>query len=311
MHIEHLKIRCPQLVETLDFTTYATANSTHTKLKGENRMKNISLSIVTIMIIQVVRFQFHRVKTLSLFCLCVTTFISFLSNATERQFVDVVKHVSNSTLAIAIEAPIKHNSPKLLGTGFVVGDGSYVITNYHVVSKILDPAIVEHYVVLSGEGTRVKKVKAEIEKIDPKHDLALLRINEKLKPLSLAQSTLLPPGIEVAFTGFPIGAVLGLYPATHRGYISAITPDAIPARNADELTIAMMKRLDSTTLIYQLDAVAYPGNSGSPVFDPKTGSVIGVINKVLVKDTKESALSSPTGISYAIPVEHVVNLLSQ
>ncbi|WP_334031629.1 S1 family peptidase [Alteromonas sp. P256] len=274
-------------------------------------MKNISLSIVTIMIIQVVRFQFHRVKTLSLFCLCVTTFISFLSNATERQFVDVVKHVSNSTLAIAIEAPIKHTSPKLLGTGFVVGDGSYVITNYHVVSKILDPAIVEHYVVLSGEGTRVKKVKAEIEKIDPKHDLALLRINEKLKPLSLAQSTLLPPGIEVAFTGFPIGAVLGLYPATHRGYISAITPDAIPARNADELTIAMMKRLDSTTLIYQLDAVAYPGNSGSPVFDPKTGSVIGVINKVLVKDTKESALSSPTGISYAIPVEHVVNLLSQ
>ena len=73
----------------------------------------------------------------------------------------------------------------------------------------------------------------------------------------------------------------------------------------------MMKRLDSTTLIYQLDAVAYPGNSGSPVFDPKTGSVIGVINKVLVKDTKESALSAPTGISYAIQVSHVIDLMSR
>jgi len=71
-----------------------------------------------------------------------------------------------------------------------------------------------------------------------------------------------------------------------------------------------MQRLDSVSLIYQLDAIAYPGNSGSPMYDPKSGEVIGVINKVLVKDTKESALSSPTGISYAIPVKYVHKLIS-
>lgn len=224
-------------------------------------------------------------------------------------FPAIVKNVSNSTLAIAIDAPIKHASPRILGTGFVVENGEYAITNYHVVSQILDPTIVEHYVVLTGKGVKVEKIRATIEKIDLKHDLALLKLNKKLTPLLLANSEIQSPGTSIAFTGFPIGAILGLYPATHRGYISAITPDAIPATNSNQLTAAMMQRLDTVSLIYQLDAIAYPGNSGSPVYNPETGKVIGVINKVLVKDTKESALSSPTGISYAIPIKHVSALL--
>ncbi|NDW14314.1 trypsin-like serine protease [Alteromonas genovensis] len=233
------------------------------------------------------------------------------SKPDRHNFPFIVKAISESTLAIAIEAPIKYSTPKIQGTGFVVGDGSYAITNYHVVSDVLDPSIVEHFVVLSGRGTKVRKIKATLEKIDPQHDLALLKLDEKLTAVHLSTEALLPPGSEVAFTGFPIGAILGLYPATHRGYISAITPDAIPAHNSNQLTSRMLARIENPSLIYQLDAVAYPGNSGSPVYDPTTGDIIGVINKVLVKDTKESALSAPTGISYAIPVRHVLNLMSK
>ena len=225
-------------------------------------------------------------------------------------FTTIVKIVSEGTVAIAIDAPIKHSSPRVLGTGFVVADGLFAVTNYHVVSEDLDPTIVENYVVLSGEGSVVKKIKVEVLKIDPKHDLALLKLDSQLKPLELGNEELILPGSEIALTGFPIGAILGLYPATHRGYISAITPDAIPAMNSNQLTLAMMNRLKSVSLIYQLDATAYPGNSGSPMYDPKSGEVVGVINKVLVKDTKESALSSPTGISYAIPVKYVHKLIS-
>ena len=252
------------------------------------------------------------------FPLIILVFVHFcglgnVANAehSDANFPNVVKKLTSSTLAIAIDAPIKHASPRIVGTGFVVVDGNYAITNYHVVSEVLDPTIVENYVVLAGQGKVIKKVKATIDKIDPAHDLALLKLESTLTPATLSTAELLPAGTSIAFTGFPIGAILGLYPATHRGYISAITPDAIPAKNSDQLTVKMMRRLSDSSLIYQLDAVAYPGNSGSPVYNTDSGEVIGVINKVLVKDTKESALSSPTGISYAIPVKYVLDLLAR
>jgi len=75
--------------------------------------------------------------------------------------------------------------------------------------------------------------------------------------------------------------------------------------------VDMLARLENADLIYQLDATAYPGNSGSPLYLPKTGEVIGVINKVFITGGKESAISTPTGISYAIPVKHVHALLNR
>ncbi len=231
------------------------------------------------------------------------------SVSAEQHFTDVVKNVTQSVVAIGIYTPLEQNGNKVLGTGFVVDDGKKVITNYHVVSQLLDPTIVQHYVVIHGSGRDVKAIKATVEKIDPVHDLALLTFDDALAALKLADSKLLVPGQDVAFTGFPLGAAIGLYPATHKGIVSAITPDAIPAQNADQLTVSMLKRLKEPELVYQLDAIAYPGNSGSPVYDPKNGSIVGVINKVFVSQGKESALSTPTGISYAIPVKHVHALL--
>jgi S1-C subfamily serine protease len=60
---------------------------------------------------------------------------------------------------------------------------------------------------------------------------------------------------------------------------------------------------------FQLDATAYPGNSGSPVFELGKGRVIGVINSVLIKETREATLSEPTGITYAIPAKYIKPLL--
>ena len=48
-----------------------------------------------------------------------------------------------------------------------------------------------------------------------------------------------------------------------------------------------------------------PGNSGSPLYDTETGEVIGIINMVFVKGTKEAALSQPSGISFAVPRAHL------
>ena len=79
-------------------------------------------------------------------------------------------------------------------------------------------------------------------------------------------------------------------------------------------------QLDATTLrrlknepyeVLQLDATAYPGNSGSPLYEPDTGRVIGVINKVFVQESKETILEKPSGITYAIPVRYVQALLER
>ena len=45
-------------------------------------------------------------------------------------------------------------------------------------------------------------------------------------------------------------------------------------------------------------------------FDPASGEVLGVMNMVFVKSTKENVLSDPSGISYAIPVEYLQRLLA-
>ena len=61
--------------------------------------------------------------------------------------------------------------------------------------------------------------------------------------------------------------------------------------------------------VYQLDGTSYPGNSGGPLFEMEKGEVIGIINMEFVKGTKESALSQPSGISFAIPVVYLQELL--
>ena len=73
----------------------------------------------------------------------------------------------------------------------------------------------------------------------------------------------------------------------------------------------VLRQLQQPFLIYQLDGTAYPGNSGSPVYSVVDGTVVAVINMVYVKQTKESVLSNPSGISYAIPSRHLRALLAR
>lgn len=223
----------------------------------------------------------------------------------------LIKQVQPSIVGIALYTPLESKTPQLLGTGFVVGNGRYIVTNYHVVAKVLDPSIVQHYVALAGKGAEPKTYKIDTVAIDPVHDLAILSTQAQLPSLTIASDRFIDEGSDIFFMGFPIGAILGLYPATHQGIIAAIAPDINPARNANELTIQMLSRLKQPFMIYQLDATAYPGNSGSPVFNRENGEVIAVINKVFVSAGKESALTNPSGISYAIPVKHLRKLAKE
>ena len=74
----------------------------------------------------------------------------------------------------------------------------------------------------------------------------------------------------------------------------------------------MINRIrDSAYNVFQLDGTAYPGNSGSPLYDPGDGTVYGIINSVFVQGTRESAISRPSGITYAIPGRYIHELLQR
>jgi serine protease Do len=149
--------------------------------------------------------------------------------------------------------------------------------------------------------------------VDSGTDLALLKIKgPPLPALKLGEFDRVREGQSVLFTGFPIGSVLGLFAATHRGMVAAITPIAIPPPMAAQLDARVARRLTTGSIpVLQLDATAYPGNSGSPVYDPESGEVLGIINMVFVKGTKETVLSQPSGITYAIPATHLQTLLAK
>ncbi|MCG7495323.1 serine protease [Vibrio sp. Of7-15] len=224
---------------------------------------------------------------------------------------DTIDKIRHSVVGVGTYNKLSSPRATLLGTGFAIHNGRYVATNAHVVPKELKKSQKEKLVIFIRENNKVATYVANLVTRDDTHDLAILKLeNKKLPPFSISGKTV-REGELYAFTGFPIGAILGLYPVTHRGIISSITPIAIPARNVKELTTAQLKRLKKPYFIYQLDATAYPGNSGSPVYDPATGQVIAVINKTFVKQSKEAVLTDPSAITYAIPVQYLNDLLKK
>jgi len=220
---------------------------------------------------------------------------------------DTIERIKPSIVVVGTYK--KTNSPQfvLRGTGFVIGNGNLIATNAHVVPESGDsdaPVLVIQARNANGE-TQIRR--AVLVNRDRNHDLAVLKIEGTALPaLKLRSSDTVREGQLIAFTGFPIGGALGFSPVTHRGMVSSITPIVLPGSNAQQLNEKVIHRIKNGTFnIFQLDATAYPGNSGSPVFDQESGEVIGVINMVFVKGTKESALSHPSGITYAIPVNYL------
>lgn len=225
---------------------------------------------------------------------------------------DTIQRIKSSVVAVGTFMPTRNPRAVFLGTGFAVLDGRQIITNAHVVNKELDAQHLEQFAVFFRQGKQEMMQLAELIKTDEAHDLAILRLFDgKLPALEIGNSDQVIEGELYAFTGYPMGMVLGLYPVTHRGIISAVSPNAIPVLASSQLNLNMLKKLEAPYDVFQLDATAYPGNSGSPLYDYETAKVIGIINKVFVQGSKENAMTHPSGISYAIPAQHIKRLLDE
>lgn len=195
------------------------------------------------------------------------------------------------------------------GTGFVVGDGNLAVTNVHVSASVLGGEA--ELAVFVPRGRDIEFRTAKVVASDDKRDVTVLRFEgPPLPALPLADSQAVREGESIAVTGYPIGTVLGLHASTHTGIVAGVTPIAIRAQNARELSTKRIAALREPFDVFQLDITVYPGHSGSPVLDTRTGEVIAVISGGLVKDAKEDRLANPSAIAYAIPSIHVRALLN-
>lgn len=221
-----------------------------------------------------------------------------------------------SIVAVGTYSALRSPRFTFSGTGFALGDGTVVATCFHVLPDLPSTAErVELAVQLKSERGQLEWRVAKVLVRDRAKDLCLLRIEgAPLIAMTLTEHDEVDSaeGAPVALLGFPIGGALGFNVVTHRGIVSSHVTSTAPAPSSGSLSDrAVLGARGGAFDLLQLDATAYPGNSGGPLINADSGSVVGVVSMVLVKGTRESALSSPTGITYAVPAKYVAALLKQ
>lgn len=248
----------------------------------------------------------------------VSTMLALLALAAAGAYAglpEAIERVKPSVVAVGTFQKMRSPAFVFRGTGFAVDDGTVVATNAHVVSPAIQAESGEVMMVLVHvSGAKVPQPReARVIAMDKEHDLALLRISgAPLPAVTFGNSEAARDGQGIAFTGFPIGNALGFYPVTHRGIIASVTPIAIPAPSARGLdSRAVLGLKVGPFLLFQLDTTAYPGHSGSPLFDAESGDVLGIVNMGLLKGMKDTAIGQASGISFAVPARFLQELLRQ
>lgn len=226
-------------------------------------------------------------------------------------YVDAIAAIKSSVVAIGTYADNRSPRVRMAGTGFAVADGRHVVTNAHVIdAKLADG---ERVVVIRAHNgdAEVRQVLGSVSR--PERDIALLEVGGPALPaLTLGDSETLPEGSELAFTGFPLGLILGLYPVTHKAFLAGVVPFNVPAVRGAQLTAKSIKaRKQGNFSVFQLDATAFPGNSGSPLYSPADRKVYGIISMVFRTRTGPNPAEQPSGITFAVPARHIIELLRE
>ena len=168
------------------------------------------------------------------------------------------------------------------GSGFILTQDGYVVTNCHVIEGAVQVEVVTH------EGTTYP---AEVVGSDANNDLAVLKVEaEGLPAATLGSSDALVIGDMVAAIGNPLGELTSTQTI---GYVSGKDRDV----TTDGTIISMI----------QTDAAINPGNSGGPLFNMR-GEVVGITTAKYSGTTGSGA--SIEGIGFAIPIDDVLGIIS-
>nr|WP_155151913.1 Do family serine endopeptidase [Roseibium sp. RKSG952] len=169
-----------------------------------------------------------------------------------------------------------------LGSGFVISEDGYIVTNNHVIAEA-DEILVEFF---PGDGQPVKELPAKVIGTDEKTDIALLKVeaSSPLKYVQFGNSDTARVGDWVIAMGNPLG----------QGF--SVSAGIVSARNR-----ALSGSYDD---YIQTDAAINRGNSGGPLFN-MDGEVIGVNTAIL------SPNGGSIGIGFSMASNVVVKVVDQ
>ena len=206
------------------------------------------------------------------------------SQTEEMNAKEIYANNVNSIVGITVEGEVYNIFGSISpyassGTGFILREDGYILTNYHVVEgdELDNPKIT---VTLYNTET----YEAKIIGYDEYNDVALIKIEAKgLDPISLGDSNKLVAGENVAIIGHPLGE---LTYSISKGIVAAVNRKI---------------SVENTTLeMFQIDAAVNSGNSGGPAFNER-GQVVGIV-------TSKYASSSIEGLGFCIPINNAVKI---
>jgi len=196
--------------------------------------------------------------------------------------VEIASKVSPATVSINVEVlygtPYGETSMEASGSGFIITEDGYIVTNYHVIAGAEKVSV-----VVPGYS---EPFSAEVIGADNRMDIAVLKIesSEKFPQVTLGDSDLLQVGELAVAIGNPFGEFAGTVTV---GVISAVDR---------EITIDSVKYN-----LLQTDASINSGNSGGALVN-SYGEVIGVTN---------AKMTSAEGIGFAIPINDVKSIIEE
>ena len=195
------------------------------------------------------------------------------ASRSEQSVRDLVKQIGESVVQV--------RTPSGLGSGFIINEEGYLMTNFHVIEGETQISV-EVYHQKEGQFERKSYKEVRIVAMNKFEDLTLLKIADKNLPkfsyVALGDSDVMAVGDRV----FAIGSPLGLERTVTEGILSTKT------------------RQLQGELYLQTTAQINPGNSGGPLFNLH-GEVVGVTNM---------KMTFGEGLGFAIPVERVKYFLN-
>lgn len=190
----------------------------------------------------------------------------------------IARAVLPSVVSIEIEAGADSGS----GSGFVVSEDGYIITNNHVAAPAANGGTLTVYLEDGRSAT------AKIIGRNSSYDLAVLKVDlDSLQPIALGDSE----DVSVGDMAIAIGAPLGLSGTVTAGIISSLDRP-VTAGGSGEL--AYINAI-------QTDAAINPGNSGGPLINA-AGQVIGVNSAIASLAPSFSGEAGSIGLGFAIPI---------